>query len=688
MIYLIKKMDIKYIKLLNTEDLQLLVSNVEKKSDLTYQKKLTAGDNITITDDNVISAAASKPIVLDTLVTSTSTNGVESSGIYAAVSAKMDNMEAGQNVVFTNDKKISSLTNINNHDGSGDDVNNKSAYTITLVGVSNNNGEIFNDYLFNTSIGDYSHAEGHNTKSSGSSSHSEGLGTQALGFVSHAEGQGTIASGSVSHTEGTSTQVYGEAAHAEGISSIANGNFSHVEGMGSVTSGIASHAEGNGSESIGDYSHAEGRITIASGIGAHSEGLGAQAIQEGSHAEGSSFSMGYISHAEGTMTSAIGNASHSEGVYTISMGDVQHVQGKYNIADEKSSFIIGNGTNNTIRSNALSVDWDGNMKIAGNLSATTFDGKCLKDGDGNVITTTYQKKLTAGDNITITEDNIISAKAGGGSVVLDDLVTMESANGVKSSGIATSLGFASISMVNVGGDSNFYNEDQDIPHNFWDLVSNQVNYQPVVVGHTSEKLGEIFNDYATNSAMAPYSHCEGYKNISSGNYSHVEGEQSSALSEATHCEGTQNKAILLASHSEGITTIASGMAAHAEGEMTRAMDNFSHAEGYGSSALGVDSHAEGSQTKSINAGCHSEGSATIAFMDAAHAEGLQTYAYGQGSHSEGYNTSAVGAFSHSMGIQTQAQGDYSCAGGLSSITYGIYDLSFGKGCTTSGIAST
>ena len=50
MIYLIKKMDIKYIKLLNTEDLQLLVSNVEKKSDLTYQKKLTAGDNITITD--------------------------------------------------------------------------------------------------------------------------------------------------------------------------------------------------------------------------------------------------------------------------------------------------------------------------------------------------------------------------------------------------------------------------------------------------------------------------------------------------------------------------------------------------------------------------------------------------------------------------------------------------------------
>ena len=49
-------MDIKYIKLLNTEDLQLLVSNVEKKSDLTYQKKLTAGDNITISDDNVISS--------------------------------------------------------------------------------------------------------------------------------------------------------------------------------------------------------------------------------------------------------------------------------------------------------------------------------------------------------------------------------------------------------------------------------------------------------------------------------------------------------------------------------------------------------------------------------------------------------------------------------------------------------
>ena len=335
-------MDIKYIKLLNTEDLQLLVSNVEKKSDLTYQKKLTAGDNITITDDNVISAATSKPIVLDTLVTSTSTNGVESSGIYAAVSAKMDNMEAGQNVVFTNDKKISSLTNINNHDGSGDDINNESSYTITEVGVSLNNGEIFNDYVNNQSIGDYSHAEGTNTVSSGNSSHSEG----------------------------TNTQANGEASHCEGMSSAAKGDFSHAEGQNTVASGSASHSEGLGVQSKGDYSHAEGQGSIASGISSHAEGQGSQSNGLASHAEGTAVANGIIAHAEGTMTSAIGNSSHSEGVYTISMGDVQHVQGKYNIADNTSAFILGNGTSTTARSNAMTVDWSGNMVLEGELTDT------------------------------------------------------------------------------------------------------------------------------------------------------------------------------------------------------------------------------------------------------------------------------------------------------------------------------
>ena len=84
-----------------------------------------------------------------------------------------------------------------------------------------------------------------------------------------------------------------------------------------------------------------------------------------SHAEGSSIANGSIAHAEGTVTSAIGNSSHSEGTYTIASGDNQHVQGKYNIANMTSAFILGNGTNNALRSNAMTVDWSGNTEIAG-----------------------------------------------------------------------------------------------------------------------------------------------------------------------------------------------------------------------------------------------------------------------------------------------------------------------------------
>lgn len=87
---------------------------------------------------------------------------------------------------------------------------------------------------------------------------------------------------------------------------------------------------------LGDYSHAEGSKTIASGPYSHSEGFG---------------------------TKASGHYSHSEGIHTIASSDYQHVQGKYNVEDTESkyAFIIGNGTSNDNRSNAISIDWDGNI---------------------------------------------------------------------------------------------------------------------------------------------------------------------------------------------------------------------------------------------------------------------------------------------------------------------------------------
>lgn len=79
---------------------------------------------------------------------------------------------------------------------------------------------------------------------------------------------------------------------------------------------------------------------------------------------------GNASHAEGDGTTASGHGSHAEGEQTIAKGDSQHVQGRFNVEDTGNKFahIVGNGTSNSERSNAHTLDWDGNGWFAGKLS--------------------------------------------------------------------------------------------------------------------------------------------------------------------------------------------------------------------------------------------------------------------------------------------------------------------------------
>ena len=129
------------------------------------------------------------------------------------------------------------------------------------------------------------------------------------------------------------------------------GENSHTEGTNTSAIGSSSHAEGDGSNAKGSYSHAEGLRTNANGSGSHTEGY--QSSADGNY-----------SHAEGYYTSASGSNSHAEGYYTSASGSNQHVQGKYNTYDleNKYAHIVGNGTGSTTneRSNAHTLDWNGN----------------------------------------------------------------------------------------------------------------------------------------------------------------------------------------------------------------------------------------------------------------------------------------------------------------------------------------
>lgn len=119
----------------------------------------------------------------------------------------------------------------------------------------------------------------------------------------------------------------------------------------------------------GYYSHAEGEFTAASGGASHAEGLQTVASGDASHAEGwETVASGTDSHAEGFFTEASGANSHAEGIGTIAKGNSQHAQGKYNIADNNTyAHIVGNGDSDSSRSNAHTIDWDGNANFAGDV---------------------------------------------------------------------------------------------------------------------------------------------------------------------------------------------------------------------------------------------------------------------------------------------------------------------------------
>lgn len=104
----------------------------------------------------------------------------------------------------------------------------------------------------------------------------------------------------------------------------------------------------------GEHSHAEGTGTVATGMHAHAEGTSTSATSQ-------------AAHAEGCLTQANFFASHAEGWQTIANGYVQHVQGQYNISDTNLAHIVGNGESDSARSNAHTLDWDGNAWFAGDV---------------------------------------------------------------------------------------------------------------------------------------------------------------------------------------------------------------------------------------------------------------------------------------------------------------------------------
>lgn len=258
--------------------------------------------------------------------------------------------------------------------------------------------------VYSASIGTETLASGSNSIAVGDAAHAEGLnsssfgnGTYAQAESSHAEGQGTSATGNAkyAHAEGWATRVDGVAAHAEGYDNHAATDYSHAEGQKTVAFGLRGHAEGMHTSASGENSHAEGYFTSANGKNSHAEGqsilvpggddisIALQANGEAAHAEGcATKAYGKYSHAEGSNTEAIGVGSHAGGYksnasapYSFCHGTElrtvgilpQAAFGRFNETNSSMLFSIGNGSSDTNRKNAFSINNFGTMTFNSNV---------------------------------------------------------------------------------------------------------------------------------------------------------------------------------------------------------------------------------------------------------------------------------------------------------------------------------
>lgn len=281
-----------------------------------------------------------------------------------------------------------------------------------INGNSEVKGEIFNDYENNLAAGLYSHAEGYSTLAGGEKSHAEGSSTRAYGVSSHAEGSGTIAYGSDAHSEGTNTKAGGEASHAEGYNTKTATEFGFLMTNYEVVD-FDEDEQGNHlcevRITLSDLTDFKRNATLIFDTDSDLDTVQASSISidypkkairmagQGSDAtimnnvvfEDLSRRFIYMlnqpsigpvprngapyAHAEGYETQALGEASHAGGLGTIASAEAQTAIGKYNAEDADALFIVGNGTDYGHRSNAFTVDKDGNVKVSGSLQAEVAD---------------------------------------------------------------------------------------------------------------------------------------------------------------------------------------------------------------------------------------------------------------------------------------------------------------------------
>lgn len=216
-------------------------------------------------------------------------------------------------------------------------------------------------------------------------------------------GSGTFSFGRASGSDvGANSIVLGQESIASAENSVAIGCESQASGDNAVSIGYNNNASGTSSVAIGEDNTADAQYAVSIGRGANAYGFNSVALGNCTEASNeSATALGYSTVSSGYASLAAGNE-------TIATGGAQTVLGSLNIADDNEEgstdpsqhlLILGNGNYNesTTRSNAMTIDWNGNGWFAGDIYVGSTSGR-YKD--------TGSKKLITADEVLITIEDI------------------------------------------------------------------------------------------------------------------------------------------------------------------------------------------------------------------------------------------------------------------------------------------
>ncbi len=328
-------------------------------------------------------------------------DGVEYETVITEITDEYANGKHTQSYVC-GDKKLKVLNVLNKATaGNTQKIINNKITTGNAGGVgkftnTNKNCEVFNDYENNVASSYYAHAEGYKTTANAPYAHAEGYATTASAPSAHAEGEGTVASGWVSHSEGCETEARGLYSHAEGENCKAIGSNSHAGGM---------------------YSEALSEYSFAHGYGAKSSWISGTALGRRNKTQNTLFVIGNGDWQEGSESDALTldengmlwiegsfEASAKHGGLGIAIHGAARFGNNWNSDGTNILLAVGNGYDSERTSDALVLDSNGNLWVAGSI-------KCGGDSGGYTLPPATADTLGGvmiGENINVSDSGTIS----------------------------------------------------------------------------------------------------------------------------------------------------------------------------------------------------------------------------------------------------------------------------------------